>query len=40
MGGGGLESDGLVMGGMNMGAAIFCIHNTLSRPLLQNCIVS
>ena len=28
------------MGGMNMTAAIFCIHDTLSRPLLQNRIVS
>ena len=35
-GGGGV----VVMGGINMIAAIFCIHNTLSRPLLQNRIVS
>ena len=27
-------------GGMSMRAAIFCIHDTLSRPLLQNRIVS
>ena len=27
---------GVVTGGMNMTAAIFCTHETLSRPLLQN----
>ena len=30
----------VVTGGMNMKAAIFCIHDTLSRPLLHNRIVS
>ena len=31
---------GVVTGGMNMRTAIFCIHDTLSQHLLQNCIVS
>ena len=31
---------GGVTGGMNMRAAIVCIHDTLSCPLLQRCIVS
>ena len=35
-GGGGGERHGT--GGMNIRAAIFCIHDILSQPLLQNCI--
>ena len=38
MGGGGVEEYGT--GGMNMRAAIFFIHDILSRPRLQNRIVS
>ena len=40
-GGGGGGGDGEHgIGGMNMKATIFFIHNILSRPLLQNRIVS
>ena len=38
--GGGGGGGGGVTGGMNMRAAKFCIHGILSRPLLQNRIVS
>ena len=39
-GGGGGGGAGVVTGGMNMTAAIFCIHDTLSQLLLLNRIVS
>ena len=38
--GGGGFGGAIVTGGMNMRTAIFCIHDTLSQPLLQNHIVS
>ena len=36
----GVRMGKVVTGGMNMTAAIFCTHDTLSRPLLQNRIES